>query len=157
MLDHYISSHCHWRLLWGDDFNGFALFKRMCVCFKMAKFCYRRNGISLYNERRTEKRCNVMMQKFFCTTKCQNVDAQSPTLTTIGGWTKRHFAGVLTTPQLHYMVRCINTQGNYGQPTEEGYFDKLSFAFSCLRGEVSHKLKHYSQLLMDIKGAVCLV
>ncbi|KAI9792767.1 MAG: Phosphoacetylglucosamine Mutase [Peltula sp. TS41687] len=37
--------------------------------------------------------------------------------------------GLLTTPQLHYMVRCINTRGRrdtYGEPTEKGYYEKLS-------------------------------
>ncbi|CAI8033193.1 Phosphoacetylglucosamine mutase [Geodia barretti] len=37
--------------------------------------------------------------------------------------------GVLTTPQLHYMVRCVNTGGRYGAATEDGYYDKLSSAF----------------------------
>lgn len=39
---------------------------------------------------------------------------------------------LLTTPQLHYLVRCINTRGTqyeYGQATEEGYYKKLSAAF----------------------------
>ncbi|KAI9678782.1 MAG: Phosphoacetylglucosamine Mutase [Caeruleum heppii] len=40
--------------------------------------------------------------------------------------------GLLTTPQLHYLVRCQNTKGTleaYGQPTEEGYYEKLGSAF----------------------------
>ena len=37
--------------------------------------------------------------------------------------------GLLSTPQLHYMVRCHNTNSAYGQPNEEGYFNKLSNAF----------------------------
>lgn len=41
--------------------------------------------------------------------------------------------GVLTTPQLHYMVRCQNTEGEYGEATEEGYFNKISNAFLDLR------------------------
>lgn len=41
--------------------------------------------------------------------------------------------GLLTTPQLHYIVRCINTNGQYGKPTEEGYFEKLTEAFIKLR------------------------
>ena len=41
-------------------------------------------------------------------------------------------SGLLTTPQLHYIVRCQNTAGQYGEPTEEGYFKKLSQAFSNL-------------------------
>ncbi|CAH3109508.1 unnamed protein product [Porites lobata] len=41
--------------------------------------------------------------------------------------------GVLSTPQLHYMVRCQNTEGEYGEATEEGYFNKISNAFLDLR------------------------
>ena len=40
---------------------------------------------------------------------------------------------LLTTPQLHYLVRCINTKGTqyeYGQATEEGYYKKISAAFA---------------------------
>lgn len=37
--------------------------------------------------------------------------------------------GLLSTPQLHYMVRCLNTSGAYGEPNEEGYFNKLTKAF----------------------------
>lgn len=40
--------------------------------------------------------------------------------------------GVLTTPQLHYMVRCVNTNNAYGQPSEQGYYEKLSSAFKSL-------------------------
>lgn len=40
--------------------------------------------------------------------------------------------GVLTTPQLHYMVRCINTRGAYGEPTEEAYYQKLGDAYKTL-------------------------
>ncbi|XP_073244783.1 phosphoacetylglucosamine mutase-like [Porites lutea] len=41
--------------------------------------------------------------------------------------------GVLSTPQLHYMVRCQNTEGEYGEATEEGYYNKISNAFLDLR------------------------
>lgn len=37
--------------------------------------------------------------------------------------------GVLSTPQLHYMVRCLNTNNSYGEPTQDGYFKKLTRAF----------------------------
>ncbi|XP_023610952.1 phosphoacetylglucosamine mutase isoform X4 [Myotis lucifugus] len=40
-----------------------------------------------------------------------------------------HDYGLLTTPQLHYMVYCRNTQGQYGKATTEGYYQKLSKAF----------------------------
>ncbi|XP_062428787.1 phosphoacetylglucosamine mutase [Rhea pennata] len=40
-----------------------------------------------------------------------------------------HDYGLVTTPQLHYMVCCQNTQGQYGRATLEGYYQKLSKAF----------------------------
>jgi phosphoacetylglucosamine mutase len=47
--------------------------------------------------------------------------------------------GFLTTPQLHYMVRCLNTEGTkdaYGTPTEQGYYEKFGAAFkTALRGK----------------------
>jgi phosphoacetylglucosamine mutase len=45
--------------------------------------------------------------------------------------------GFLTTPQLHYMVRCLNTQDTseaYGVPTEVGYYEKFSSAFKKAMG-----------------------
>jgi len=39
--------------------------------------------------------------------------------------------GLLTTPQLHYVVRCTNDPA-YGTPTEQGYNEKLSTAFKAL-------------------------
>ena len=41
--------------------------------------------------------------------------------------------GILTTPQLHYIVRCLNTVGTdfaYGEPTEKGYYEKMAKAFT---------------------------
>ncbi|KAF2274158.1 Phosphoacetylglucosamine mutase [Westerdykella ornata] len=47
--------------------------------------------------------------------------------------------GFLTTPQLHYMVRCLNTEGTpnaYGSPTEKGYYEKFGAAFkNALKGK----------------------
>ena len=47
--------------------------------------------------------------------------------------------GFLTTPQLHYMVRCLNTEGTkdaYGTPTEKGYYEKFGTAFkTALKGK----------------------
>jgi phosphoacetylglucosamine mutase len=43
--------------------------------------------------------------------------------------------GILTTPQLHYLVRCINTANTeyaYGEPTEQGYYAKLAEAYKKL-------------------------
>jgi len=39
---------------------------------------------------------------------------------------------ILTTPQLHYLVRCVNTEGTpeaYGKVSELGYYEKLAEAF----------------------------
>jgi phosphoacetylglucosamine mutase len=39
---------------------------------------------------------------------------------------------ILTTPQLHYLVRCVNTQGTpyeYGEVSEKGYYEKIADAF----------------------------
>ena len=39
---------------------------------------------------------------------------------------------LLTTPQLHYITRCLNTKGSiyeYGEPTEHGYYEKTAAAF----------------------------
>ncbi|KAF9740457.1 hypothetical protein PMIN06_012860 [Paraphaeosphaeria minitans] len=47
--------------------------------------------------------------------------------------------GFLTTPQLHYMVRCLNTEGTkdaYGTPSEKGYYEKFGAAFkTALKGK----------------------
>lgn len=47
-------------------------------------------------------------------------------------------SGLKTTPQLHYLVKCLNDGGMYGTPTEEGYYKKLSQAFIALNVS-SHK------------------
>lgn len=39
--------------------------------------------------------------------------------------------GLVTTPQLHYITRCINDP-TFGEPTVDGYFKKISSAFSKL-------------------------
>jgi phosphoacetylglucosamine mutase len=41
---------------------------------------------------------------------------------------------ILTTPQLHYLVRCENTKGTeyaYGDVSEKGYYEKLGTAFKA--------------------------
>ncbi|XP_037093151.1 LOW QUALITY PROTEIN: phosphoacetylglucosamine mutase-like [Pollicipes pollicipes] len=46
--------------------------------------------------------------------------------------------GVVSTPIVHYVVTCINTAGAYGQPSEEGYYKKLTDAFKKLRPQSSN-------------------
>ena len=41
---------------------------------------------------------------------------------------------ILTTPQLHYITRCLNTVGTqfeYGKPTESGYYEKIAISLSA--------------------------
>jgi phosphoacetylglucosamine mutase len=45
---------------------------------------------------------------------------------------------LLTTPQLHYLVRCENTKGTqyaYGDVSEKGYYEKLAAAFKVALGD----------------------
>ena len=49
--------------------------------------------------------------------------------------------GVVSTPQLHYFVVCQNTKGEYGEPTDRGYFAKLSKAFMEFREKVSYTVE----------------
>lgn len=45
--------------------------------------------------------------------------------------------GILTTPQLHYIIRAHNTQGtpnDYGTPSELGYYEKLGKAYNTMLG-----------------------
>ncbi|KAI4285684.1 MAG: hypothetical protein L6R35_004600 [Caloplaca aegaea] len=41
---------------------------------------------------------------------------------------------LLTTPQLHYITRCLNTKGTpyeYGEPNEQGYYAKIAASFKA--------------------------
>ncbi|KAF9215188.1 Phosphoacetylglucosamine Mutase [Podila verticillata] len=61
--------------------------------------------------------------------------------------------GILTTPQLHYITRCLNTAGTpeaYGEPSAEGYYKKLAAAFKVL---VEGKPK-LSPLVLDCANGV---
>lgn len=49
--------------------------------------------------------------------------------------------GQVTTPQLHYMVLCSNTEGRYGEATLEEYYKKLSKAFIELTKSVRMRKK----------------
>lgn len=60
---------------------------------------------------------------------------------------------ILTTPQLHYLTRCVNTEGTpkaYGEVSEAGYYNKLSEAFvRALRGR-----QIQGQLVVDCANGV---
>ena len=51
--------------------------------------------------------------------------------------------GLMATPQIHYLVLSFNTNGQYGEPTEDGYYRKLSKAFIELNGENGTKNGNY--------------
>lgn len=58
--------------------------------------------------------------------------------------------GIVTTPMLHYMVVCANTNGAYGVPTEEGYYAKLTTSFKSLRGTTTLERGNYkNRVLFD--------
>lgn len=61
--------------------------------------------------------------------------------------------GLLSTPQLHYIVRCLNTHHKYGEPSEDGYYAKLSRAFQSIWSLVDSNndvnLKYETNLYLD--------
>ncbi len=77
--------------------------------------------------------------------------------------------GILTTPQLHYLTRCINTRNTrypYGEPTEKGYYEKMSKAYAkamkgrkaeghvtvdCANGVGGPKLKELIKFLPSVQ------
>ncbi|MCI4388910.1 hypothetical protein PGIGA_G00091340 [Pangasianodon gigas] len=57
--------------------------------------------------------------------------------------------GLVTTPQLHYMVLCSNTSGCYGTATTQGYYEKLSKAFIELTKNAPKRTDDQKRLLVD--------
>ncbi|ESN95223.1 hypothetical protein HELRODRAFT_86945 [Helobdella robusta] len=60
---------------------------------------------------------------------------------------------ILTTPQLHYLVHSINTNGLYGTPTPEGYIKKLSAAFNQLHSNIKHETTPFEKPRIFVDGA----
>lgn len=60
---------------------------------------------------------------------------------------------LLTTPQLHYIVRCTNDGHIYGQPTETGYFEKLCKAFETLI-KITANAKRSETLVVDAANGI---
>ena len=61
--------------------------------------------------------------------------------------------GLLTTPQLHYITRCLNTKDtpdSYGIPTVHGYYEKLSAAFN----RIAAGKKRLSPLFVDCANGI---
>ncbi|XP_065556751.1 phosphoacetylglucosamine mutase-like [Artemia franciscana] len=64
------------------------------------------------------------------------------------GGTVKNF-GIVSTPQLHYFVVSHNTNGAYGEPTEAGYFKKMSDAFKKFREIHPLNEKYANQVIFD--------
>merc|ERR1712048_1475126 len=64
--------------------------------------------------------------------------------------------GLVTTPQLHYVVRCIETKGAYGSPSNPGYASKLINAFAKLAScrPNSECFKYTPQVTVDCANGV---
>lgn len=62
--------------------------------------------------------------------------------------------GLATTPQLHYVVVCTNTNGAYGDPTLQGYYSKLATVFKSIRGAEKNNKKYTSILNLDAANGV---
>ncbi|KAI1897261.1 hypothetical protein AGOR_G00081490 [Albula goreensis] len=60
-----------------------------------------------------------------------------------------HDYGLLTTPQLHFMVCCKNTEGRYGNASEDGYYKKLAQAFIQLTKHARNRTDDQKHLLVD--------
>ncbi|KAG8124081.1 putative Phosphoacetylglucosamine mutase protein [Naja naja] len=56
--------------------------------------------------------------------------------------------------RLHYMVRCHNTQGTYGTPTVEGYYQKLSKAFLELTMQAASQMDGRGGLKIDCANGI---
>ncbi|XP_066524593.1 phosphoacetylglucosamine mutase [Hoplias malabaricus] len=68
-------------------------------------------------------------------------------ISSLGGNSKDY--GLVTTPQLHYMVRCRNTNGSYGTDTLQGYYQKISQAFIKLIKNAKNHTDDQKRLLVD--------
>lgn len=68
-------------------------------------------------------------------------------ISSLGGLNKDY--GLVTTPQLHYMVCCQNTQRKYGEATVDGYYKKLCQAFLQLLKNASNCTDDQKHLSLD--------
>ncbi|XP_015113928.1 phosphoacetylglucosamine mutase isoform X2 [Diachasma alloeum] len=61
--------------------------------------------------------------------------------------------GIITTPQLHYLIVCSNTNGAYGESSVEGYFSKLGDAFLRVK-ESKNKDIYLGEIYLDAANGV---
>jgi phosphoacetylglucosamine mutase len=64
---------------------------------------------------------------------------------------------LLTTPQLHYLVKAINTVANevpFGDPTEDGYFSKISTSFVNIFSKFDSGSKEKIEITVDAANGI---
>lgn len=62
--------------------------------------------------------------------------------------------GLVTTPQLHYVIVCTNTNGAYGDPSLQGYYLKLATVFKSIIGAEKNNKKYTNVLQLDAANGV---
>ncbi|XP_033227508.1 phosphoacetylglucosamine mutase [Belonocnema kinseyi] len=62
--------------------------------------------------------------------------------------------GIVNTPQLHYLVVAVNTNGEYGDSSLSGYYQKLSTAFKNIRGTRINNGQYSAELQLDAANGV---
>lgn len=103
----------------------------------------------------------------------QNINEDAPAMVIIGrdtrdsGWSLSRSAidginaangtirdfGIITTPQLHYLVVATNTNGAYGEPTVDGYYAKFVNAFGKTRNSQDND-KYIGKIYLDAANGV---
>ncbi|RCN45194.1 hypothetical protein ANCCAN_08818 [Ancylostoma caninum] len=70
-------------------------------------------------------------------------------------WSFTRFSGLLTTPQLHYIVKCKNDP-SYGEAKEIGYYVRISDAFKeLLKVQGEPRESSYSrEIILDCANGV---
>lgn len=103
----------------------------------------------------------------------QNINEDAPAMVIIGrdtrdsGWSLSRSAidginaangtikdfNIITTPQLHYLVVATNTNGEYGEPTVDGYYTKFVNAFGKTRNTQDND-KYIGKIYLDAANGV---
>ncbi|XP_077018460.1 phosphoacetylglucosamine mutase isoform X2 [Tamandua tetradactyla] len=97
---------------------------------------------------------NLQQDAFIVIARDTRPSSEKLSQSVIDGVTALGDYGLLTTPQLHYMVYCRNTGGRYGKATIEGYYQKLSKAFLELSKQASCSGNEYRSLKVDCANGI---
>lgn len=61
--------------------------------------------------------------------------------------------GLLTTPQLHFIVKCLNDP-SHGVASESGYYDKLSSSFKSFFSVIGKKANYQNSITVDCANGI---